>query len=180
MRCSWCKGSALSAELPPRRGGGCAARHQHVPTEKRAARCSQTPFPCALEHLFSLAQLCQGSSPAKSPRIWGSRAGTSAQALWLLSWAAHSSVATKGSNLDPVSVGIPLWKADGANSCFVWQFCLCYWSVGLPNLQLSAEPNLLCIGAPKSELAGLVLAFLCVLFPLEYWWHCSQLGDLRG
>lgn len=42
----------------------------------------------------------------------------------LLIWAAHSSVTTRGSNLDPISVRIHLWKA---NSCFMWQFCQCKW-----------------------------------------------------
>lgn len=72
--------------------GGCAARHQRVPTDKRAARilCDSDPLPMGPGHLLSLPQLCQGSSPAKAPRIWGSRTGTWAQAVQFLSWAELS------------------------------------------------------------------------------------------
>ncbi|KAF2983790.1 hypothetical protein EK904_010571 [Melospiza melodia maxima] len=87
--------------------------------EMKRRLCSTSPTPPSLGAWASLEpppavpgqQPCQGSQDLGEHNRHMSTGCPAPE----LSSAAHSSVATEGSHLDPISVGIPLRKADGAH-----------------------------------------------------------------
>lgn len=177
---SWCKDSVVPAELPTRSWGGW----QHFTTRTHWKMSSQTFCVTQIPTLVTWSIFSAFPSYAKVPPLQGLPGfeGTGRAHVHRLSSSSSELLTPQlqrrfksGSNFRWHSFIKGWWCKFLLCVTILSVQIICMVCSTLSNLQLPTEENLLCVGTPEEA-----WCWPSHVFPLEYWWHCSHLGDLRG